>query len=193
MSVRSSVFVTQFEGESHGNELGVAVPHELCARRVAGAPEPPAEACDQTDGVAEALRGRQLARAGEGGEHAQLPIGEQQLARQFGHLAPEPDHQLDTPTHDHLDGDGTFEALGGVVLQLLDLAPGLEDAEVILDAPAQGIPAKDSLGVAVLVTGSVVSTNHSSASALGGARSSRACTTHSSTGAAPGHGSATGW
>ena len=59
MSVRSTVFVTQFEGESHGNELGVAVPHELRARRVAGAPEPSAEACDQTDRVAEALRGRQ--------------------------------------------------------------------------------------------------------------------------------------
>ena len=33
------------------------------------------------------------------------------------------------------------------VLQLLDLAPGLEDAEVVLDAPAKGVPAKDSLGV----------------------------------------------
>ena len=42
MSVRSTVFVTQLEGESHGNELGVAVPHELRARRVAGAPELPA-------------------------------------------------------------------------------------------------------------------------------------------------------
>ena len=41
MSVRSSVFITQFEGESHGNELGIAAPHELRARRVAGAPEPP--------------------------------------------------------------------------------------------------------------------------------------------------------
>ena len=48
MSVRSSVFVTQFEGESYGNELGIAVPHELRARRVAGAPEPSAQACDQT-------------------------------------------------------------------------------------------------------------------------------------------------
>ena len=90
MSVRSSVFVTQFEGESHRNELGIAVPHELCARRVAGAPEPSAEACDETDGVAEALRGRQLTRSGEGGEHAQLPIGEQQLAGQFRYLAPGP-------------------------------------------------------------------------------------------------------
>ena len=41
MSVRSSEFITQFEGESHGNELGIAVAHELRARRVAGAPEPP--------------------------------------------------------------------------------------------------------------------------------------------------------
>ena len=40
MSVRPSVFVTQFEGESHGNELGIAVPHELRARRVAGVHDP---------------------------------------------------------------------------------------------------------------------------------------------------------
>ena len=57
MSVRSSVFVTQFEGEGHGNELGIAVPHELRARRVTGAPEPSAEVCDQTDGVAEGSGG----------------------------------------------------------------------------------------------------------------------------------------
>ena len=42
------------------------MPHELRSRRVAGAPERPAGACDQTDGLAEALGGRQLARAGEG-------------------------------------------------------------------------------------------------------------------------------
>ena len=59
--VRSSEFVPQFEGEGHGDELGVAVPHQLRAGRVACAPEPPAEARDQTDGVAEARRRRQLA------------------------------------------------------------------------------------------------------------------------------------
>ena len=32
-----------------------------------------------------------------------------------------------------------------MVLQLLDLAPGLEDAEVILDTPAKGVPAKLSV------------------------------------------------
>ena len=31
-----------------------------------------------------------------------------------------------------------------MVLQLLDLAPGLEDAEVVLDAPAQRIPLEDA-------------------------------------------------
>ena len=51
MSVRSSGFATQCEGESHGNERGMAVPLELRARRIAGAPKPPAEACDQTDGL----------------------------------------------------------------------------------------------------------------------------------------------
>ena len=56
--------------------LSVAVPHQLCAGRVALASEP-AEAPDQTDSVAEARRRRQL--AGEGGEHAQLAIGEQQV------------------------------------------------------------------------------------------------------------------
>ena len=59
--VRSSVLVPQFEAEGHGNQLGVAVPHQLRAGRVACAPEPPAEARDQTDGVAEARRRRQLA------------------------------------------------------------------------------------------------------------------------------------
>ena len=59
--VRSSEFVPQFEGEGHGNQLGVAVPHQLRAGRVACAPEPPAEARNQTDGVAEARRRRQLA------------------------------------------------------------------------------------------------------------------------------------
>ena len=76
MRVGSSVFVPQFEGEGHGDELGVAVPHQLRAGRVARAPEPPAEAPDQTDGVAEARGWRQRARAGEGGEHAQLAIRE---------------------------------------------------------------------------------------------------------------------
>ena len=42
------------------------------------------------------------------------------------------------------------------------------------------------------VTGRVVSTNHSSGLAFAGGCSSRACTTHTSIGAAPGHGSATG-
>ena len=60
MRVGSSEFVPQFEGEGHGDELGVAVPQELRAGRVARAPEPPAEAPDQTDGVAEACRRRQL-------------------------------------------------------------------------------------------------------------------------------------
>ena len=68
MRVGSSVFVPQFEGEGHGDELSVAVPHQLRAGRVARAPEPPAEAHDQTDGVAEARGWRQRARAGEGGE-----------------------------------------------------------------------------------------------------------------------------
>ena len=66
MRVGSSVFVPQFEGEGHGDELGVAVPHQLRAGRVARAPAPPAEAPDQTDGVAEARGWRQRARAGEG-------------------------------------------------------------------------------------------------------------------------------
>ena len=61
MRVGSSEFVPQFEGEGHGDELGVAVPQELRAGRVALAPEPPAQASDQTDGVAEARRRRQLA------------------------------------------------------------------------------------------------------------------------------------
>ena len=120
------------------------MPHQLRAGRVARAPEPPAEAPDQTDGVAEARGWRQRARAGEGGEHAQLAIREQQFARQFRHLAPELDHQLDPPPHDHLDGNGSFEPLGRVVLQLLDLAAGLEDPEVLFDAPAQGVPAQDT-------------------------------------------------
>ena len=42
----------------------------------------------------------------------------------------------------------------------------------------------------MLATGSVISTNHTSASALGGGRSSRAYTTHSAIGTAPGHGRA---
>ena len=61
MSRRSSEFVPQFKAEGHGNQLGVAVPHQLRPGRVACAPEPPAEAPDQTDGVAEARRRRQLA------------------------------------------------------------------------------------------------------------------------------------
>ena len=61
MRVGSSEFVPQFEGEGHGDELGVTVPQELRAGRVARAPEPPAQAPDQTDGVAEARRRRQLA------------------------------------------------------------------------------------------------------------------------------------
>ena len=60
-AVRSSEFVSQFEGEGHGNQLRVAVPEQLCAGRVALASEPPAEAPDQTDSIAEARRGRQLA------------------------------------------------------------------------------------------------------------------------------------
>ena len=36
--------------------------------------------------------------------------------------APELDHQLDPPPHDHLDGHGPFEPLRLVVLQFLDLA-----------------------------------------------------------------------
>ena len=63
MSRRSSEFVPQFKAEGHGNQLGVAVPHQLCAGRVARAPEPPAEARDQTDGVAEARRRRQRAHS----------------------------------------------------------------------------------------------------------------------------------
>ena len=61
VSRRSSELVPQFEGEGHGNQLSVAVPHQLCAGRVALASEPTAEAPDQTDGVAEARRRRQLA------------------------------------------------------------------------------------------------------------------------------------
>ena len=61
VSRRSSELVPQFEGEGHGNQLSVAVPHQLCAGRVALASEPPAEAPDQTDSVAEARRRRQLA------------------------------------------------------------------------------------------------------------------------------------
>ena len=60
-AVRSSEFVPQFEGEGHGNQLRVAVPQQLGAGRVALASEPPAEAPDQTDSVAEARRRRQLA------------------------------------------------------------------------------------------------------------------------------------
>ena len=68
------------------------------------------------DGLAE-MRGRvEVARAGEGGEHAQFDVGEQQFGRQLGHLAAETEHQLDAPAHDHVDGDGAFEAFGGVVL-----------------------------------------------------------------------------
>ena len=44
-----------------------------------------------------------------------------------------------------------------MVLQLLDLAPGLEDAEVVLDAPAKGVPAKDSLGVGGFTATAIVS------------------------------------
>ena len=33
--MRSAVFVPQLEGEGHGHELGVAVPHQLRAGRVA--------------------------------------------------------------------------------------------------------------------------------------------------------------
>ena len=61
LRVRSSVFVPQFEGEGHGHELRVAVPHQLRAGRVACAAEPPAEAPDQSDSVAEARRRRQRA------------------------------------------------------------------------------------------------------------------------------------
>ena len=90
---------------------GVAVPQELRAGRVARAPKPPAEAPDQPDGIAEGAWVA-AACAGEGGEHAQLAIREQQFARQVGHLAPELDHQLDPPPDDHLAGHGPFESLG---------------------------------------------------------------------------------
>ena len=55
--------------------------------------------------------------------------------------------KLDPPPDDHLDGHRPFEALGRVVLQLLDLAAGLEDPEVLFDAPAQDVPAQDLRGV----------------------------------------------
>ena len=58
----------------------MATSWKLRAGRVACALEPPAEARDQTDGVAEARRWRQRAGADEGGEHAQLAIGEQRFA-----------------------------------------------------------------------------------------------------------------
>ena len=53
------------QAKALGDELGVAVSQELRAGRVARAPEPPAEAPDQTDGVAEARGWRQRARACE--------------------------------------------------------------------------------------------------------------------------------
>ena len=40
-----------------------------------------------------------------------------------------------------------FEPLGRVVLQLFDLAAGLEHPEVFFDTPAQGVPLQDARGV----------------------------------------------
>ena len=144
----SSGFVAQLEGEGHGCELGIAVPQKLGARRVARAPKPPAEACEQFDRFAQVLRWSEAARAAEGGEHTRLDVGEHHLGGRLRHLAPEPDHQLDTPAHHHLDGDGALEALGAVMLELLDLAAGLEDAEVVLDALAKRVALEDALGIA---------------------------------------------
>ena len=90
--------------------------------------------------LAEVLGGGEFARAGEDGEHARFGVAEQEFGGQFGDFAPEAEHQLDAPGHDHLDGGGALEALGCAVLEFLDPAAGLEDAEVILDAPAKGVP-----------------------------------------------------
>ena len=83
-------------------ELSVAVPHQLRAGRVALRPGP-AEAPDQTDGSPRRVGGGSVReRAKVARWHAQLAIREQQFARQFRHLAPELDHQLDPPPHDQM-------------------------------------------------------------------------------------------
>ena len=73
------------------------------------------------DSLAEVLGWGEVARAGEGGEHAQIDVGEQHLGGQLRHLAPGPDHQLDAPAHHHLDGDGALEA-GALVVAVVTLA-----------------------------------------------------------------------
>ena len=98
----------------------MAVPQELRTGGVACTSKPPAEACEQLNCLAQVSGWGEVARAGEGGEHTQLDVAEQHLGGQLGHLAPEPHHQLDAPGDDRLDGDGPFEALGGMVLKLLD-------------------------------------------------------------------------
>ena len=82
MKLMSSVFVAQFEGKGHGRELGIAVPQKLRTGRVACAAQPPAETSKQLDRLAQMLRWSEAARAGEGGEHAQLGAGEQHFGGQ---------------------------------------------------------------------------------------------------------------
>ena len=110
---------------------------------------------------------------------------ENSLPRQVRHLAPEPDHQLNAPRiamarcSRSADNSSTLQ-------------PD-QDPEVIFDPPAQGVPLQLCWASAALATGRVLSRNHCSGATCAGGRCSRAWTTHSRTGAAPGHGSATGW
>ena len=113
MMAMSSGFVAQLEGEGHGCEPGIAVPQKLGAGRVACASKSPRPRCC---GGAR-LRGRAKVASTRSSNSENTILA--------GTSRPRPHHQLDAPAHHHLDGDRVFEALGAVVLELLDLAAGL--------------------------------------------------------------------
>ena len=86
MGVRSSVFVAQLEGEGHGRELGTPC-HMSCApggSRVRPS-HPPRRATRETASPRR-VGGASLR---ERAKVASTQLGEQQLARQLRHLAPE--------------------------------------------------------------------------------------------------------
>ena len=128
--------------EAHGDELGVAIPQELRAGGSRLRPSHPPRR--PTRPTASPRRvGAGGAGAGEGRQHAQLAVGR----TSGGRSAPGPSWTINwiRHPHDHLDGDGPFETLRRVVLQLLDLAAGLGPGSTLRCA-TQGVPAQDARG-----------------------------------------------
>src|SRR5882724_10654122 len=65
---------------------------------------------------------------------------ESHLTGHVGYHPSQPGQIQHTPSHNQVQGQGHLDPLAGLQLQLLDLAPALQDPEEHLDLPAAEIP-----------------------------------------------------